>query len=854
MNSRLLSATVVPRRTSSVMVALGKNDSNLSSTRAPAVTLALAFAAGICASRVWPNQFWWWWAGAVMSWAAWQVLMLRRWRRIATVCLLGGWCALAAAWQDWCWSQISPRDISRLATDEGVPVRLLARVLEPAWIVATAEDSSAPFWEPPERTLTTLECRQLRSEGPDDVVCGKVRLSLTGHFPELSTGDVVTVIGTLRRPAAPLNPGDFDYRGWLNAQGVHALLYADAAEAIETQQRELSLSTVWSDIRQSLRQQARELFLSTLSPETAGVAETLLLGGRRRLDDELRQAFVKSGMLHVLAISGVNVALLGLWLTILARMAGLSTRRCLAISLVGLMLYAAVTDGDPPVVRATVMAVLGGVALWSGRRTPAIQIVALTLLGMMIVQPTDLFDAGAQLSFLSVLTISRTLSAWHRRRSEDRSADLPADLPSHMPAWLTAGGKLWRECMLVSFGIWLVTTPLVAWRFQLISPIGLVLNVLLGPLIVILMWAGYSFLLVGLVAPAIVAPFAALFDACLLGLIRSVSWASSLDWGHFDLASPPGWWMAGYYAGIGFLLLFGSGFWQQRIAVRGLLCWTVIGLAAGLVPKSATEFSCRFLALGHGLSVLMELPNGKTVLYDAGSMGEPRRAADIVSRELRRRGLRRIDAVILSHADADHCNALPELLRRIPIGSVLIGPGFLEDDQPLPQQIVDQCAEQRVSVGLLAAGHQLMLHPEVSLRILHPSEEHFSEQDNPLSLVTAVEYRGRRILLTGDVEGTGLSALLQQPPWPCDVMLSPHHGSRAANPRELVAWARPQQVVISTQDASSEDRLAETYGLAVNLLATARRGAIEFRIDDQGELYVETFRGDGGRDAIDYAQ
>jgi competence protein ComEC len=531
-----------------------------------------------------------------------------------------------------------------------------------------------------------------------------------------------------------------------------------------------------------------------------------------------------------------------LWLTILSRLAGLSSRIGLGICVVTLVLYAAVTDGDPPVVRATAMAVIGAAALWSGRATSVLQIVAVTLLGMMLVRPTDLFDTGAQLSFLSVLTISRTLSAWHERRRRLKD-DLPAD-PLAWPSWLIAGAKLWGECSLVSLGIWLATTPLVAWRFQLISPIGLLLNVVLGPLIVVLMWAGYSFLIIGMIWPLAATPFAALFDGCLIGLIRSVQWASSIQFGHLDVASPPAWWMVGYYGGIGVLLLWGASAMPRKLAVRGLLAWTVIGLAAGLVPTAPRGLSCRFLAVGHGLSVLLELPNGKTVLYDAGSMGDGRRAARVVSQELLRRGHRRVDALILSHADADHCNALPELLDVIPIGSVLIGPGFLGGDQPLPEQIVERCAARHVPVGLLSAGHQLALHPDVSLRVLHPSEEFYADRDNPLSLVVAVEYRGRRILLTGDVEGDGLATLLRQPNRDCDVLLSPHHGSKAANSLALARWTQPEWVVISTEDALSEDRLAETYSLGSTLLATARRGAIEFRIDDQGELMVETFRGE----------
>jgi competence protein ComEC len=811
--------------------------------RAPAVPAAIAVAAGLCASRAWPGGFVAWWATALVSAASWLVLRRLGQERLSVAALLAGWGALAAAWHDVGWSWVAPRDVSRVATEQGVPVRLVAKVLEPAWIVVH-DAEAAPPWQPPERTLTTLDCRELLVGGGREAVSGRVRLSLSGHYPELTCGDVVAVVGTLRLPFEPLNPGDFDYRTWLRGQGVRAVLTAGSAECVLRLARESTVFDVWGRVRQALRREARGLFLSRLSPETAPVAETLLLGGRRRLDDDLRQAFVESGMLHVLAISGVNVALLGLWITILCRTFGYSSPTSLLTAMIGLVIYAAVTDGDPPVVRATVMGLIGAAALWSGRPASGVQVVAMALLGMLLVHPPDLFDAGAQLSFLSVLTIGEALSAWQRRGDADVAS-------RQQTSWLSGSWRLWMECSFVGLGIWLATAPLVAWRFQFVSPIGVVLNVLLSPVIVVLMWAGYSFLIVGLAVPLAAAPLGMVLDFCLFTLIRSVTWASSLQFGHVDIASPPAWWMIGYYLGAGWLLVWGHAARTRMIAARVLLAWLVVGFGAGLVPDRAQGLSCRFLAVGHGLSVLLEFPDGKTLLYDAGGMGDPRRTARIIMNELRRRGHRRIDAVILSHADADHCNALPHLIGEIPIGVLLIGPGFLNDDQRLAVEIVDRCAAAKIPVGFVAAGHRLAVHPEVEVCILHPSREFASGKDNSYSVVVAVDYRGRRILLTGDVEAEGLAELLQQPARDCDVLLSPHHGSRGANPERLARWSTPEWVVVSARDAETETRLSGCYGPSAEILATARRGAIEFRITPRGELQVETFRAARGGPTIE---
>ncbi len=807
------------------------------SPRAPALTLACAVGAGICAARLMPDCLLLWWVGALCCGLTWIGLHWLRCHRAATCSLIFGWSLLAAAWHDVRWSLIPADEVSRLTNEGGTSVRMTVKILEPAWLIERAADGSSPSWNAPERTLTTCVCRELSTSEDRFSVSGRLRLSVDGRLPQLTCGDVVQIVGKLRHPGEPLNPGDFNFKDWLQNRSIRGLLQVETVEGVQPVMRESFPSDVAGRWRHAIRQRAQNLFAEHLRGEAVGVAETMLLGGRRQFDDELRQAFIDSGMLHVLAISGVNVALLGWWLTILFRLTGASARLTIWGVLMGLVAYAAVTDADPPVVRATVMAVLAGLALRFGKNVSTLQIVSITLLGMVLISPTDLFDTGAQLSFLSVLAIGRTI-AWLK---PPRSLE---PVESNWPVWLRTPAHLWCEAALISAGIWLATTPLVTWRFQLVSPAGLVLNILLGPLIVVLMWAGYSFLIVGLIAPVAAAPLGWMFDGCLWMLIKSVTWASTWPFSHLEIGSPPDWWMVGYYGGLGLLLLDVRRNIATRFAVRGLLVWTVIGLAAPLCSEHKGEFKCRFLAVGHGLSVLLELPDGQVVLYDAGSMGDGRRAARIVKQELLRLGHRRIDAVILSHADADHCNALPEMLSTIPISAVLIGPGFLDGNQPLPYEIVSRCAATGTEVKLLAAGHRLVLHPEVEIVVLHPSEEFYADTDNPLSLVTGIEYQGRRILLTGDVELSGLTTLLRSPAWPCDVLLSPHHGSRAANPRELAAWSRPEWVIVSTSDRAAENRVAATYEGMADVLCTARHGAVEIRIADGGKLSVDSFRSD----------
>lgn len=131
------------------------------------------------------------------------------------------------------------------------------------------------------------------------------------------------------------------------------------------------------------------------------------------------------------------------------------------------------------------------------------------------------------------------------------------------------------------------------------------------------------------------------------------------------------------------------------------------------------------------------------------------------------------------------------------------------------------------------------------MTILHPQPDAPIDHDNANSLVLKIEYAGRTILLTGDLEGAGLDELLAQPAIPCDVLLAPHHGSRAANPRALDDWATPTFVVVSGGRAKSGEALEEIYGADTTVLATVTSGAVTFSITPQGELDYETMRNPG---------
>jgi competence protein ComEC len=250
------------------------------------------------------------------------------------------------------------------------------------------------------------------------------------------------------------------------------------------------------------------------------------------------------------------------------------------------------------------------------------------------------------------------------------------------------------------------------------------------------------------------------------------------------------------------------------------------------------------LDVGHGLAAVLHLPNGNTLLYDAGLLGNPRYGGQIVSEYLWSRGVRRIDALVLSHADVDHYNVVPFLHERFAIRMVFLAPSFLDFRQRSVQALMEALDRRDVPIRFCWREDRLK-GGGVDLRVLHPPAQSAAGSDNAASLVLLVSYGEGRLLLTGDLEGSGVAELLAMPAPRVDVLLLPHHGSPAANPPELFAWADPRIVVVSQRRSQVRSlELAAQRRQGIEALSTAEGGAIAVTLerDAAGARYVTADR------------
>lgn len=828
--------------------------------RAPAVPVVLAFVLGVVLDANVAAAGWWGWA---ISATALLFAGLMWWLccpRLLIGCLLFAVVGVGAVRHHDVWFVRKPNDIGLFAQVEPRPARVIGTIAERPLLIRESDEESSRPWASRERSVLVIECRQLRDGDQWLDVTGGVRVDVSGLATKLRIGDEVELLGRLSLPDGPRNVGEFDFAEFLRKQGIHAVLRCRSQDAVQFLKRPDDLVTQMQRQRVVAREHCEQLLRNKLSPDTSPVALALLLGSRSRMTSQQREAFVESGTMHVLAISGLNVAILAMFVGFVCRLLNLP-RGLTAISILALVGgYAAITDAGPPVVRAALLVFLSTLGWPCDRPTHANNLLAATALGVLWWNPTDVFNTGAQLSFLAVavilwLSARRSLHLEETRIEEAKQAliatvkteserlkELNERFPTYWQKSRLAVTFTLRESTLVSFFCWLFSSVLIARQFHLVSPVGLLANIPLIPVATMTLCLGYSMLLVGFVSSTVAGWIAVPFEWSLRLMLWIVDAAAELSCGHRYVPTPPTWWLVGAIACLATLFWWMRGSLRRHLGWQAFWLWTTIGLAALLWPREPEPLRVSVLSVAHGLSVLIESPSGQTLLYDAGMMDNGRRAKDVVQETLWHRGHSRLDGIVLSHADTDHINGVAGLLRTVPVGRIFVSPQFVDWNQPEVRQVLQTARRCDVPVRLTWQGDSFPLGDDIRCRVLHPTASEMLSPDNANSIVLLLEYAGRRILLTGDLERDGLIRLLRLPSRQTDILLSPHHGSLGANTTDLARWARPHWLIVSADRRANLATLQSRFGPETIVLSTHDHGAITFEIHADGRMKCESFR------------
>lgn len=551
----------------------------------------------------------------------------------------------------------------------------------------------------------------------------------------------------------------------------------------------------------------------------AGLVAALLTGGRGDLDPVLKAAFARSGLVHLLAISGLHVGILYGWAVLLLKGIRVSRHRRAALAALVAFGYVAFLGWPPPATRAALLLGLGAWSAWRQRHPSPMALLAVACLLVTVVDPWALFELGAWLSAAACFG-TMAFTRW-----SDRAL---------------GRGAGWRM-LFASLGATLATAPFTAAVLGSVALAGIGLNFLAIPLAGL---AVPAVLLSVLTAP-LVAPLAAALAAGgglgLAGLERLATAGSATPLG--AILTPPGIGSALPWIGLLGLVLWAMGRRNtgSRAALR--LGWGagLVGIA-GLLPFArrgsayeADGLGLHFLRVGQGDAALIRTPGARWILVDGGpAEGWHDAGREVVLPFLVRHGVRRLAAVVVSHAHLDHVGGVPAVLEAVPADLVL------EPGEPVGEphylRVLELAAERGMRWRAGRAGDSLVVNG-VLLRILHPdtSWSRWREDLNDDSVVLLVRYGRFEALLAGDL-GVKAESLLAGRVGPVDLLKVGHHGSATATGGSWLEELRPKAAIVSVgpnrYGHPAPGALARLAEHRVDVWRTDREGSVTVTVRD----------------------
>lgn len=567
--------------------------------------------------------------------------------------------------------------------------------------------------------------------------------------------------------------------------------------------------------------------------------EALLLNRRSAMDPELRDQYARSGLVHLLSISGFHVGLIALWVVLILRLAarwwpgGLGTEYAPLAAAAVACLYVGFLDWPAPATRAALLVVVLAVERQRQRQVDAESLLAAVAIILLLLDPWSVLDLGAWLSFLSLWGASRCVG-WSDHALGKRTV-----------VRLVAG----------SVGATLATAPVTAAILGRVSLAGIGLNLVAIPLAAV----AVPGLIASLVFTPLSAPLAHAFAAggglglaAMDGLARA---GASIPGLSIIQAATPG-------SGIPWLAVLTLLLWAMgRANTSGVAARRVLVAAAGLtwlglawqtMPRFGDDgpgLTLHFLDVGQGDGAIIHTPGGQWIVVDAGPSGDQGDAGRrVVVPALERSGARRIALLVVSHAHADHLGGVPAVLDRFP-ADVALDPGDPVSDR-LYLGFLDQLAVRGTRWRAARTGDTLVVD---SLRVvvLHPSagSPEFGLDLNEDSAVLLLEYGGCRVLLSGDA-GLVAELAMRGHVGPVDLLKVGHHGSRTATGEAWLEELAPEAAVISVGAHNryghpAPETAARLAAHSVGTWRTDREGSVTALVRD-GRLEVSGGRTRGG--------
>jgi len=692
-----------------------------------------------------------------------------------------------------------------------------------------------------------LESEELISTEEKLLVSGDLSVTLREDIfsksenlqPILNVGDRIVLKGKLLKPPSRRNPGEFDYKKYLELHDIHKTFLVSGYKNVKVIE-----SANYGFIYQKIIFPAKAFALKNIDihqkDDEAAYLKGLVTGDRNDISSETKEAFINTGVMHLIAVSGLNVAYIIIFVTLFLSLFRIPLASKTILTILILIFYSLFTGSPASIVRATIMGILILLSFLFERKLNFYNTIGIAAIIILIYDSKQLFDAGFILSFSAVLTMAFIFNSFEKV------------FMNKIIKWNIKGRKIilgLATLLFTTLAAQIGTLPITVNYFGKISIISLLANIVVVPFANLSLAIGFLQILVGLFSDFLSSVISETNNVILYLQLYFIKWCASLRFAYLNVPDFSLLNVSVYYI---VMVLFVTIKSKREIAFRFILSFIILLSVLLINADFNKNLRVTFIDVGQGDCALIQTPNDKTILVDCGIITFNYNSGErTIAPYMRRNGIHQIDLLIISHLHNDHIGGINYLIENFKVGKIL------ESGQSSESSLISKMNSliliKKIPRETVRAGDLIDVLDNIRLYFLFPDNKFVNDDgrtlDNNLnngSVVFLLKYRDNTFFFTGDIEKEGerfltekFSGFLRT-----DVLKVAHHGSITSSTIPFVLKNMPGISVISCGmfnkfNHPSDIILRRLKGLGSRIYRTDLHGAVILKSDGSSVKVVE---------------
>ena len=597
-----------------------------------------------------------------------------------------------------------------------------------------------------------------------------INIKKSQQIDKINYGDLIYLEGKLEIPKIATNYKGFDYRQYLKTKKIQGIVIADNVKILKVKYKNNLIYQIQKKIKETIKEE--------LPDETGNLLLAILVGDKKDLSEQIQINFKNSNLSHMLAVSGAHVSYIIVGLTYITQNSIMGKRKGRVFCIFFLIIFMAITNFTPSVTRACIMAILTLVSKILYKKADIYTNISISALIILLYNPYSLLDLGFQLSFGGTIGIVIFMRFIKKKQEEPK-------LLNYI-----------KQMALVSICANIIIIPIIMNNFNTVSLTFLVSNILASPILAIIVIVGFSIIIISIISHSLSNILVFWLNPILNLLIKISSFCSKLPFAKILVVTPYIFNIIFYYTIILYLVNYNN--LKQFIKKKTVILLSIILILSNFIfyilPQ---DLKIYFIDVGQGDSTLIVTPSKKTILIDGGGSESFDVGEKVLLPYLLDRRIRKIDYIMISHFDTDHCKGIFTVIENLKVKNIIISKQAEKSENY--KKFKEIVANKKINIILVKAGDKIKIDKYIYFKILFPTEKLIMQ--NPLnnnSIVSQLNYKSFKMLFTGDIEEIAEKEILnlQKDKLKSTILKVAHHGSNTSSTQEFINSVKPELALI----------------------------------------------------------